>query len=364
MPNRHGNDNQYRYGYQGSEKDDEIKGNGNSYTTEFRMLDPRLGRWLSIDPLASSFPGQSPYCTFDNNPIMFNDPSGLAAEGGPGDGDKKTFSGPSLQEVAQSAQKNSNSGALEWGTADGQTFNGPYSAQGASKIAEDMGSFLTSGPSYVDLPEVNIVSSRNNAFDNKMKTSIGLEKTLNSYADESWNAGHYFDAFVWKIKAFESATKGEVGLKRNGWKIMAGSAAVVTAPLAANTSVGIALRSGGKYALAGKVGLNYTSETMSSGSFNPLNHNALSYALCYYIAKSPSISSSIPKQMAIGASSGLIEFKFNGFKLKGAWNQSVGTTMLKVINGGTAPIMGDYYGTLRQGIGGYAIDEYESKIKK
>jgi RHS repeat-associated protein len=63
----------YRYGYQGSEKDDEVKGEGNSYTTEFRLLDPRLGRWLSIDPLAAQFPWQSPYVSMDNNPILLND---------------------------------------------------------------------------------------------------------------------------------------------------------------------------------------------------------------------------------------------------------------------------------------------------
>jgi RHS repeat-associated protein len=66
----------YRYGYQGSERDDEVKGSGNSYTTEFRQLDPRLGRWLTIDPKATSMPWQSPYCSMDNNPIWFNDQLG------------------------------------------------------------------------------------------------------------------------------------------------------------------------------------------------------------------------------------------------------------------------------------------------
>ena len=41
----------YRFGYQGSEKDKEVSGDGNSYTTEFRKLDPRLGRWFSVDPV-------------------------------------------------------------------------------------------------------------------------------------------------------------------------------------------------------------------------------------------------------------------------------------------------------------------------
>jgi len=73
MPNRHGNAG-YRYGYQGSEKDNEVKGNGNSYTTEYRQLDPRLGRWLSIDPKATAW--ESPYVSMGNNPIMNNDPDG------------------------------------------------------------------------------------------------------------------------------------------------------------------------------------------------------------------------------------------------------------------------------------------------
>ncbi len=66
----------YRFGYQGSEKDNEFKGEGNSYTTEFRQLDPRLGRWLTIDPKASKYPNESPYIAFRNNPIYFSDPRG------------------------------------------------------------------------------------------------------------------------------------------------------------------------------------------------------------------------------------------------------------------------------------------------
>ena len=68
----------YRYGYQGSEKDDEISGKGNSYTTFFRQLDPRLGRWFSPDPVFQ--PWQSPYTSMDNNPISLVDPKGLSAD--------------------------------------------------------------------------------------------------------------------------------------------------------------------------------------------------------------------------------------------------------------------------------------------
>ena len=65
----------YRFGYQGSEKDNEFKGQGNSYTTEFRQLDPRLGRWLSVDPKPEV--GISTYTCMDNNTIFYNDVLGL-----------------------------------------------------------------------------------------------------------------------------------------------------------------------------------------------------------------------------------------------------------------------------------------------
>ena len=81
MGGRKGSVGNYRYGYQGSEKDDEIKGQGNYYTTFFRGLDPRLGKWLSVDPKASSLPWQSPYCSMDNNPIFLNDVLGDKADG-------------------------------------------------------------------------------------------------------------------------------------------------------------------------------------------------------------------------------------------------------------------------------------------
>ncbi len=68
------NSNNYRFGYQGSEKDNEVSGNGNSYTAEFWQYDSRLGRRWNIDPVVKYH--ESPYACFANNPISFIDPSG------------------------------------------------------------------------------------------------------------------------------------------------------------------------------------------------------------------------------------------------------------------------------------------------
>jgi RHS repeat-associated protein len=58
------------------EKDDEIKGAGNSYDFGARIYDPRLGRWLSLDPLAAKYPSYTPYSFVDNSPTVFVDPDG------------------------------------------------------------------------------------------------------------------------------------------------------------------------------------------------------------------------------------------------------------------------------------------------
>ena len=78
---RKGNANFFRlntspYGFGGMEADNEVKGNGNSYTTEFRQYDPRIGRWLSLDPAMNLVPSMSPYVAFNNNPIFYTDPNG------------------------------------------------------------------------------------------------------------------------------------------------------------------------------------------------------------------------------------------------------------------------------------------------
>ena len=52
QPGRHGNSGEYRYGFNGMEKDDEIEGEGNSYDFGARTYDPRIGRFKRIDPFA------------------------------------------------------------------------------------------------------------------------------------------------------------------------------------------------------------------------------------------------------------------------------------------------------------------------
>ncbi len=66
----------YRYGFNGKEKDDEVKGNGNSLDFGARIYDPRLGKWFSLDPLQTKYPYLSPYNFVANSPMIFIDPDG------------------------------------------------------------------------------------------------------------------------------------------------------------------------------------------------------------------------------------------------------------------------------------------------
>jgi RHS repeat-associated protein len=69
-------DDWYRYGFNNMEKDDEVKGKGNSYDFGARMYDSRLGRWLSRDAHFSKYPGFSPYNFVTNTPLNAIDPDG------------------------------------------------------------------------------------------------------------------------------------------------------------------------------------------------------------------------------------------------------------------------------------------------
>jgi len=58
------------------EKDDEVKGGGNSYDFGARMYDNRVGRFLSLDNFTNKFAYKSPYDFAGNTPICAIDANG------------------------------------------------------------------------------------------------------------------------------------------------------------------------------------------------------------------------------------------------------------------------------------------------
>jgi RHS repeat-associated protein len=67
----------YRYGFNGKENDNEVKGQGNQQDYGMRIYDPRLGRFLSVDPLQKLYPELTPYQFSNNSPIANIDLDGL-----------------------------------------------------------------------------------------------------------------------------------------------------------------------------------------------------------------------------------------------------------------------------------------------
>ncbi len=71
-----GNSGEYRFGFSGYERDDEVAGSGNHYSFSSYGYDPRLGRRWRTDPKAAMLPHLSPYLYGLNNPINVIDPDG------------------------------------------------------------------------------------------------------------------------------------------------------------------------------------------------------------------------------------------------------------------------------------------------
>jgi RHS repeat-associated protein len=76
MPGREFSDvSAYRYGFQGQETDKEWLGGAVSY--KYRVHDARIGRFLSVDPLARDYPHNSPYAFAENKVISHFELEGL-----------------------------------------------------------------------------------------------------------------------------------------------------------------------------------------------------------------------------------------------------------------------------------------------
>ena len=77
MPGRSFNNANYRYGFNGKENDNEVKGTGNEIDYGMRIYDPRVGRFMSVDPLTKQFPWYTPYLFAGNKPVAAADLDGM-----------------------------------------------------------------------------------------------------------------------------------------------------------------------------------------------------------------------------------------------------------------------------------------------
>jgi RHS repeat-associated protein len=77
MDSRTVNDGDYRYGFNGKEKDQDGEFDNTHYDYGFRTYNPAIAKFLSVDPLTASYPWYTPYQFAGNTPIQAIDLDGL-----------------------------------------------------------------------------------------------------------------------------------------------------------------------------------------------------------------------------------------------------------------------------------------------
>ncbi|WPQ63704.1 hypothetical protein SIO70_02370 [Chitinophaga sancti] len=115
QPDRDYSTSSYRYGFNGQEKSNEIKGEGNIYTAQFWEYDPRVGRRWNVDPRPDV--SYSPYAVMQDNPIWYNDPAGDTGilQSGSSSRDNPTVVGTAAHEALSTYLNQQN--PVEWYTS-------------------------------------------------------------------------------------------------------------------------------------------------------------------------------------------------------------------------------------------------------
>lgn len=96
MPGRN-SDSSYRFGFNGKENLNDVKGEGKLQDFGARIYDGRLGRWMAVDPLHAEYADLSSYNFAGNSPLIFYDSDG------------KKFINPYTNQVATAKTNVSNS---------------------------------------------------------------------------------------------------------------------------------------------------------------------------------------------------------------------------------------------------------------
>lgn len=125
------------------ERDNEVKGSGNSYTSHFRQYDPRLGRWMSDEPKPVAW--ESGYAAFRNNPIYYADPTGDWPKWIGGKGSKKMKKTPGQKRYAGERYKYGKNDKAHPVSGKKNAEIQTEKQKAPNKINWDMSGYLTKG---------------------------------------------------------------------------------------------------------------------------------------------------------------------------------------------------------------------------
>jgi RHS repeat-associated protein len=274
----------YRYGFQGQESDDEIKGAGNSVNYKYRMHDPRVGRFFAVDPLAKEYPGNSVYAFSEN--VVIN-----AVE----------LEGKEKSDVI--TNKNEKKEVL-----------GPYSKAGAEGL---LGEDLKTGPSGTEIskPTEDDISrpsmkSTTPSQISQHKANLNFKQNMAKMKNSPLNQ---------MGKIGQGLTYGgEIGL----YVVLPGLAAPRALRLAKNTINVITA----ERVMA--VGMNYVNQSIADNSIGFGSKDQIGLGLSLMLPKSLSFGTTT----SIGLSSSLASFSYNR-GLETAMSRPLGQSVLTGLNG-------------------------------
>ncbi len=189
-------DNGYRYGFNGKENDNEVKGEGNQQDYGMRIYDTRLGRFLSVDPLTNKYPFLTPYQFASSTPIMAIDLDGqekleaffLLSKGNNGE---VVTNGSTAVQIVFDVEKNTIS-AL-YGTVGGKVLKFEYNidskaitvSQGNISLADVVKKYGQVG-TKIPKGTVNLMKSWYEVLGAFGYKHDKLESTLDNFDKELW----------------------------------------------------------------------------------------------------------------------------------------------------------------------------------
>ena len=192
----------YRYGFNGKENDNEVKGTGNQQDYGMRIYDPRIGRFLSVDPITAQYPMLTPYQFASNRPINSIDIDG-----------EEAFEMVHWIAIVGSSRQSANLVAPTFrkvfGINEKQTqlifgvYNGIASGFDAIGLLEQYKEYSNEASNELFSMKINTLMQEDLSFDRIKKmfpeyrmaedSFNGLKATINAaYAGDSYSAGQVF----------------------------------------------------------------------------------------------------------------------------------------------------------------------------
>lgn len=324
-----------------------------------RYYNEELARYMSVDPMAAKAPAWNPYRYAFDNPNSFVDLNGLY----------ETW------REARAAKRAARQAGYDVGRIYGRKGNWVFNANTQSTHT----TFKYAKPgSFTKKSNDNSIMA---SFFHRPSTAVPVDKN-GKYVDGHgvfWRdpSDYRYEKWIKNAKKWDTFGKGM--LIQAGVSLVAPFAiayTVITAPIWApalgNGAIwtGRAVWTGARtyhstFGMNGgylNLGASYVTQSISTGSTNPMDHNIFEYGASAFVGKF-----SIQNQSLIGAGGGLVDYTPNDERgVKHLFNQNAGITLLNVVNGGTAPIYnltgpigGFVLGNTQQATMGYFINQLE-----